>query len=102
MSALSDVLVVVKGGTTDLGLALARVVGLAGARPVIVDADAGAVAAAVEELRFEGIDARGALPDSTGPLGEGQVLVFAMEAPKVRQPLVERQGRGLRLVAVNE
>lgn len=106
MNPLSDVLVVIKGGTTDVGLALAQVVGRAGARPVIVDADAAAVDAAVASLRWEGIDARASVPDGIGPDLDGQVLVFAMEAPEeLARPPQEAPVHcppPLRLVAVNE
>lgn len=56
---------IVTGAGQGIGLAIARALGNAGDRVVLIDLDQARVAAAAETLRTEGIDAVGAAADTT-------------------------------------
>jgi 3-oxoacyl-[acyl-carrier protein] reductase len=55
----------VTGAGQGIGLAIARALGTAGDRVVMLDIDEGRIAAAAEALRAEGLDAVGAAADTT-------------------------------------
>ncbi len=56
METLKDRVAVVTGGASGIGLGMARALGAAGARLVIADIEAPALAAAEAELRGQGVD----------------------------------------------
>lgn len=94
MVKLDGATVVITGGATGIGLALARAMGRQGARPILFEPRVAILDAAVADLQSDGIDAAGLAGDVTDPAQVEALAHFAWNRNGRADILINNAGVG--------